>query len=438
MAGNKDAWRDIFSASDWGIIQLQAAQARRQPMMGVSRGAPPVAVSPVGGGWKAAAPNTNTNTAANTLTFITQLISAYHAIPKDDSTKFDERILKLKNIKVFCDKYITQLGSTHTLGNKTMGGKQLTDQIDVWVTSLGKRAIKKAGYLEEMKEWHRSAKNKYKDKLALTTFLLQLAGDNTRETGEKLHATPYATIEKIDPYHRQTFLFLDPATNSADPANEMGTALVDYLYGQPACNPDRATNPNASFYEWLEYHLFCTGTPGVTPGYNLSRPNRVTYDNLDLAHVFMPPDTMQYVRLVTNPVARQPLDTSTFGQSGKGPPNSAAFVWDQECHLWMHEHGANGFVHASAKQGKKIRCSGMMVARNGKATCITNQSGHYQPNAKSIYYFVEWLRARNCIEPNARIVIEHDSDFAASKTLPTFLLTASGKFGPAPAQPYHS
>ncbi len=435
MAGNKDAWRDILSTTDWNSIVLQAAKPAKKPLViGASRmAAPPVAT----GGWNAAAPNTATKTADQTLLLITQLINTYHALPKDDSTKFDDRIVKLKNLKIFCDKYLTLLGNTHVPGTKSIGGKQQTDPINVWVESLGKRAIKKAGYLEEMKEWHKNAKNKYKNKFALTQFLLQLANDNSRDAGEKLHATPYATIEKVDPYHRQTFLFLDPVKNSADPANEMGQALVDYLYGRPAATPDPATNANASFYEWLEYHLFCTGTPGVTPGYGLHRPNRVNYENLDLAHVFMPPNTMEYVRVVTSPAARQTLDTSTFGASGKGPANSAAFVWDQDCHLWMHEHGADGFVHASAKQGKKIRCSGMLVAVNGKATCVTNQSGHYQPSAQSIYYFVSWLQARNCIEPNAQILIEHDAAFKSTKTLPAFLLLATSKFGAAPPQPYH-
>ncbi|HSU60311.1 MAG TPA: hypothetical protein VLI55_13430 [Bryobacteraceae bacterium] len=60
-------------------------------------------------------------------------------------------------------------------------------------------------------------------------------------------------------------------------------------------------------------------------------------------------------------------------------------------------------------QGKKIRCSGMLVAKNGKATAITNQSGHYAPTAEGIFYFVEWLNDRNCIAANAEVWIEHDT-----------------------------
>ncbi len=68
----------------------------------------------------------------------------------------------------------------------------------------------------------------------------------------------------------------------------------------------------------------------------------------------------------------------------------------------------DGFIHASAKQGKKIRCSGMLVADKGLAQIITNQSGHYAPNAQSIYYFVTWLRQRNCLHANAKVEMEHD------------------------------
>jgi hypothetical protein len=89
-----------------------------------------------------------------------------------------------------------------------------------------------------------------------------------------------------------------------------------------------------------------------------------------------------------------------------------AFVWDADCHLWAHEHGVDGFIHASAKQGKKIRCSGMLVANNGLGQIITNQSGHYAPNAQSIYNFVTWLRQRNCLHANAKVEMEHDQAIA--------------------------
>jgi hypothetical protein len=355
------------------------------------------------------------------LTDLGTQITEYDAIPKDDHMRFDERIRVLTRIHAGCQAYVNLLSRDHVLGAKSPGGKQADDQIDVWVHSLGSRSLKKAGYLAEMKEWHLNAKAKYKDKAQLSVFLRGLAADNTREDTvagwggkEMLHATPYATVEKIDPYHRQTFVFLDPLDATQDQSvNKMGAAFLDYLNGLPACVPDRATNPNASFYEWLEYHPFCIGTPNVTPGADgYKNPARVSYEGQDLGYVYMPAGQMQYVRTISDPATRRVLNTTDFGASGKGPPGAVAFVWAADGGLWIHEHGLDGFVHASAMQGKKIRCSGMLVAKNGLATAITNQSGHYAPTAESIYYFVNWLNDRHCVAANAVVRIEHDKVMA--------------------------
>ena len=105
----------------------------------------------------------------------------------------------------------------------------------MWANSLAHRAAKKAGYLTTMEQWHQTAKGKYKDRLQMSLFLRGLAkGGHVKDAAEKLHATPYATIEKIDPYHRQTIVFLDrDVTNASDAHdasdNKMGEAFLDYL-----------------------------------------------------------------------------------------------------------------------------------------------------------------------------------------------------------------
>jgi hypothetical protein len=92
--------------------------------------------------------------------------------------------------------------------------------------------------------------------------------------------------------------------------------------------------------------------------------------------------------------------------------------------------------HKTAKakyKNRKIRCSGMLVANNGLGQIITNQSGHYAPNTKSIYYFVSWLRQRNCLHANARVEMEHDHEIAdGTYKAADFLNWARPKY-PAPA-----
>jgi hypothetical protein len=73
--------------------------------------------------------------------------------------------------------------------------------------------------------------------------------------------------------------------------------------------------------------------------------------------------------------------------------------------LYLHTH-ADDFVHASVKQGKKIRCAGMLVAENGIVTYMSNVSGHYAPNAQSLYNFGQWLHAKQCVGFLARVEIE--------------------------------
>lgn len=437
MAGNKNPWRDIFSPAEWTLIQNSAAPAARVvPQAGGHRagggGAVAVAVGGGGGGWTRGTAGGTLQTPQTALQAIGDQITLYDGIAKDNYTLFDQRSQKLQYISGLCDRYLQLLGRNHTLGAKGVGGKQLNDQVDVWVGSLGRRALKKSEYLQNMKAWHVTAKAKYKDRAAFSLFLRQLAADNTRDGGAKLHVTPYATIEKVDPYHRQAFVFPDPVDPSGDTSqNEMGAAFIDYMLDLPASNPDRATNPDPSFYEWLEYHPFCVGTPVVTPGaQNFKNPARISYDNLDLAYVYMPLGQMTYERILSGPGVRHVFNTSDFGASSKGPANSVAFVWDADCGLWAHEHGWDGFIHASAKKGKKIRCSGMLVAANGKATCITNQSGHYAPTAQSIFNFVRWLRQRNCLAPNATVEMHHDAQINGTHPVNTFLSWGVPKFPP--------
>lgn len=428
---NRNPWRDIFSPAEWGEVKTNATAPRPKVA-----GAPQSAGGATGTAVAAGPGGTAIKTPYSALQDIELQILQYDAIPKDDYTRFDERIAVLNAIHGLCDVYVQLLQREHHLSAKSPGGKQLTDGIDVWVHTLGSRSLKKAGYLAEMKKWHQNAKPKYKDKTKLSIFLRGLAADNTRNFGEKLHTTPYATVEKIDPYHRQTSMYLDPLDATRDRGdNLMGTAFLDYLDGVDYTG---TPNPNASFYEWLEYHPLCRGTPGVTPGAeDYKDPPFISHSTgqHDLGYVYLPA-RMEYERILSAPGVRHPLNTTDFGASRKGPPGAVAFVWSADADLWIHQHGLDGFVHASAMHGKKIRCSGMLVAKDGLATAITNESGHYAPTAESIYYFAQWLNARRCLSPASHIKIEHDKVLRDGEyTYANFLAWGAGKFV-APTLPY--
>lgn len=404
MAGNKNAWRDIVSPAEWGQITLNA----RSQVRARSTGAPAAPVAPGG----AAAFTPGVISAANLRTSLGAKIAAYDLIAKDDCAQFQQRAHALRAIAALAGRHtaLSQVGFTP--GVKSATGKQLTDSADIWVGSIGRRASKKAAYLDLMAQWHASAKDKYKTRAQLSLFLRGLAANHVRGGGDKLHAVPYATIEKVDPLHRQTFVFLDPNDpTNVDAVNPLGRAFRDYLAGRAASNPDRATKADASFYEWLEYHPFCIGTPVLSAGaanYK-NQIKTVSYAGLDLGFVYAQPGGMVYERVLSGDGTTKPLNTTDFGKSGKGDPGAVAFVWDGDQNLWLHEHGSHGFVHASAKQGHKVRCAGMLNAVDGKLTRVSEESGHYAPAPENIYQFVDWLNNRGCLHPAADVRITHRS-----------------------------
>ncbi len=291
--------------------------------------------------------------------------------------------------------------------------KQLTDGIDVWVLSLAGRALKKSDYLATMAKWHATTKEKYQNPTDLVQFLWELDQDNVRGTNRQfLHTTSYATIEKIDPYHRQTVVFMGAAVGDEPKPHrgEMAHAFSDYAMGRPPRFPDPRTKAHRhmSFYEWLEYHPICLGTPGIVGDAKYKNLDRVSYAIGDLA-IATPAvgGGLEYVRNsnVASGVKPRRLNTSEFAPSGKGPKNAVAFVWNKNGTLLLHEHGG-GFVHASAEQGHKVRCSGMLVATLGRVTVVTDQSGHYAPRQENTYDFLHWLKQSKCLSAAAHVEFE--------------------------------
>ena len=412
MAGNKNPWRDIPTADEFrGVFGAVGPGTRRPQPPPVATHPLPVAALPLP---LPPPPAPLPNAHMSLFQQLSQLknriddsINDYHAVAKDNYIQFNQRITKLQSIATLAAEYVDAYRRVNLPGAKVDPGghKMIGDQRDVWAASLAHRAAKKAGYLTIMEEWHLTAKFKYKYTLELSDFLRGLAaGGHVKNAGEKLHATPYATIEKIDPYHRRTFFFLDPdedKTAKDNSKNLMGEAFLQYLHGHQWPG---ATNQYASFYEWLEYSPFCIGTPGLFGDAKFKNPPRNSYAGHDLTRVRVTQSKLEAEKL-RNPGVWTVLNTSTLPESAKGPAHAAAFVWAADCNLYLHTH-AHDFVHASVKQGKKIRCSGMLVAENGIVTYMSNTSGHYAPNAQSLYNLGWWLLAKKCVNGSTTVEIE--------------------------------
>src|SRR5262249_43220932 len=126
--------------------------------------------------------------------------------------------------------------------------------------------------------WYNSpkAKPKYTDAGQLFLMLHDKQHGPGHERGashEFLSSSIYAKMEKIDPFHRNLVFFFTPDGRGGwqiDADNVVATAFREYMLAALGviANPIPSHKAGASFYEWLEYHPICTGTPKVTPGFN--------------------------------------------------------------------------------------------------------------------------------------------------------------------------
>ena len=132
-------------------------------------------------------------------------------------------------------------------------------------------------------------------------------------------------MEKVDPFHRNIVFFVRDL-NSVAPyhSNPMAAALNQWLAYRQA-----TVGATSTFYEWLENHPICTGTPQVTAGFDQnykSHVQKVDY-NVALHPVHVRSADGLYIDLGGG---FQKLSTSIFPASGKGIAGGSAFAWDRE------------------------------------------------------------------------------------------------------------
>lgn len=389
MAGDKHPWRDIYSDADWQtILGTTTTYTPPAPVGNPGAGGPPQ--------WRAARPSLAARLPA-LLNDLTALIGQYNAIRKDDHNAFPQRILFLNAIQQKADDYLQALGANVVA--KAVGGKALDavnpQRLDPWVASLSGRAQKKAAYLGVLGQWVANAKPSHKDPLSIMADLAVRANSNARGNPDEplLSTTPYAKMEKIDPFHRNIVFFVkDFDSVEVYHNNPMAVALNQWL---AYC--DTTPGVPVTFYEWLENHPICTGTPQVTAGFDQNYKNNV--QKIDYAAALHPVHVRTGDGLyIDTGGGFQKLNTNIFPASTKGVAGGSAFAWDRGGNLWVHEH-ATGFRHTSFTGGKKIRCSGMINVQLGLVSYISEESGHYAPGKENLYYLVEWLASKGCLLP---------------------------------------
>ncbi|HHT0593904.1 TPA: hypothetical protein ACTXXA_002798 [Legionella anisa] len=88
------------------------------------------------------------------------------------------------------------------------------------------------------------------------------------------------------------------------------------------------------------------------------------------------------------------------------PYGGAAFVWDKfDDNLFhVHPHKAGIYHHSSLFQGRKVRCAGMWLVKDGMVAMISNSSGHYKPDTLHFYQLIRFLHEKGVSHLSCRFL----------------------------------
>jgi hypothetical protein len=393
MAGDQHPWRDIYSQTDWQKILASTK------------------------------PDTSRTTSA--LTGLTDRIHAYHQIQKDAVGFFEQRRACLRVIGDLALQYIGGLGTNAQLAKTGPGGRKVLTPtgpggLDPWVMSLTRRAAKKAAYLATLENWINTTKERNKSPVALFMELLKREEQKPKDKDEPLlKLGPYGQMENIDPYHRRIVFWVNVGAAQVHPINNNRMAAAFSTWLQAYFQQVLGGTAAPTFYEWLENHPICTGTPGVTTDYDDLYKDQVRSVNYCPAlHTIQVASGGLQIDWLTGGGA-VPLQTALFPPSrpGKGSvPGSAAFVWDRTGNLWVHQH-VDALFHTSISKGKKIRCAGMINVVQGKVVHLSDDSGHYAPGTNYLCYFVQFLQNKNCLKSLDETWIEYGRSQGGLETI---------------------
>lgn len=352
---------------------------------------------------------------------ITKTLRDYHAVQKNDSQNFQHRILLLRSIHgdsvQYCDKY--KIDKTIT---DNRPAEDTFTSMDAYVWSIGRRAMRKAGYLEEIQKFCRTD-------LSDPSNMLQYLTDTSHIHDQFQHLQVGCRMEKLDPYHRAFEIHI--GEDRKIPGSEFLTFPMNTAFGQwidamkddgnfRAVDTSTLEAPVKPFFVWLEAHPLTTGAePGKTwaPGQTWHATDIGANDTKSVKYRGTVTDVGEWWHWlcpsagVVSKVDFKSLETTPFNtKDGKGKPGerekSYAYVWERGGTLLAGNHEANSVHHSSFMAGKSVRCAGMIAVNDaGKVTFVSNNSGHYRPTKAQLTGFVEWLNQRGVMADNALVGI---------------------------------
>ena len=345
---------------------------------------------------------------------ITSTLQDYHAVKKNDSQNFPRRINLLRSIYFDAAQYVDKYKINRTFITTPPAEDNFTS-MDAYVWSIGKRALRKAAYIEEIQkfcdtEWSNPTK------------MLQYITDTRHNVDAFQHLQVGSRMEKLDPYHR-SFEMHVKADGEIEHFNTspMVTAFGEWIGAMKnkdgnfgAVNITTIDAPVTPFFVWLENHHLTVGGANQRWGYRDWGANDTK--------------SVRYRDTLTDPGGKwwhwlcfggggalyeldlEGLSTTLFNtRDGEGKPTDApfdtyAYVWTGSGELLAGRHNPDSVHHSSFTAGQKVRCAGMIAVNEaGKVTMVNSNSGHYHPTEQQLTLFVEWLKRRGVLSTEAEV-----------------------------------
>lgn len=413
-------WRDVFSAATFRACrtawETQRAQASAQRQQQRSLDTLINAVEGRQGRSRAEGINAKAAIAAttsdNVLDEVERELTEYHAVKKTDISKFDERRKRLVLISEAAGHAIKVLGFTQQelTGRADYGadprdprtgalmvGDPRRESLPRNLLTLQRRSLRKAAYLtllEKHSKEHDDSRENLREMFA-----------RKREAGKFLELVPGVRLEKHDFMHRPfENHVVDGEAQPGLHVSAIGAAFETWLFSNKSPIP---------FFVWLENNPVCTGedkskAPEIrTVSYEGGDGKRMGRVTKFYVVTYKPTCQMTPVGGGTSVATDTSLFVAAPGKAitTKGAQGLAAFVWAEDKTLFIAEHVEGGFHHSSFMSGGRVRCAGMIRFENGKATEISNNSGHYKPPLDNLQKFVSYLHDRGCLKDDAVVQV---------------------------------
>ncbi|OAI39083.1 hypothetical protein AYO40_06110 [Planctomycetaceae bacterium SCGC AG-212-D15] len=320
---------------------------------------------------------------------LTRTIETYHRIAKTSRDELTNRVAQLDGIRRQATTYLLRKQKATDAARLVKPAEGLLER---YVWSLRQHAIRKAAYLEALRQLH-SGPTAYNlaNPTAFGAFLRDR--QSVRDDGLEISSVNY--VEMIDPAHR-------PFTSGA---GEMGVLSIAFRYWLESAS-------DAPFLLWLEGQPISVGekdeqafprlrlASGMEAGMDtVASIPVVEYDTGKLERdklifalsvseqrlCFRDVDEMLDEFVVTG--KPKPFETAEWERRGKG----CAYVQDLGRTIWVGKHIEDHLHHSSLRGGQKVLCAGVLQVRAGKVALVSGDSGHYRPPVDRLHTFVRSL-----------------------------------------------